>query len=171
MELILSYELLDAEGRSCRGGVASVRPYSKNAALADRPQFTEDGISYEPHCTYDVELTDGRVIRVFWNANLFGGALDVDALTSGPCVLGAVDAFGRHELIVRSEPTVNNRLGVSVCNRTGKVLLLGMGDIIQDGKEAHLVAEGRETFQWRRASPSSCAHTNYAVKNGGTHPK
>jgi hypothetical protein len=152
--------------------VASVGPPSKSPSFADTPQFIEDGVRYAANCTYDVKLTDGRLMRVFWNANLFGDALNVNALTNGPCVLGVVNAFGNHELIVRSEPTMDNRLGVTVCNRNGKALLLGMGDIFQDGQDAYLIAEGRETFQWRKASPSSCGHTNYTVKNGGgTHPQ
>ncbi len=171
MDLMLSYELFDAEGNSRRGGVASVRQPDGALLLSDLPSPSEPGVRYEPESTYHVDLTDGRFIRVFWNAALFGQQLDVDSIMRGPCVLATVDAFGRHELTVRSEPTVDNRLGVTVSNPSGKVLLLGMGDIIEDEQGNHLVAQGRETFQWRKASPSSCAHTNYAVKNGGTLPK
>lgn len=172
MELILSYDLLDAEGKSSRGCVASVRPHDAGSPLSALPEFSDEGVRYASQSTYDVELTDGRRMRVFWNSVLFGDDVDAEAIMEGPCILAAVDAFGRHELIIRSEPTMDNRLGVTVSNRAGKVLLLGMGDIIRDEKGNHsFFAEGRETFQWRRASPSSCGHTNYAVKNGGTHPK
>ena len=88
----------------------------------------------------------------------------------GPVVLAIVDAFGRHDLIVKSEPTENGRLGVTVENREGKVLLLGMGDILADEEHRYFISQGAEVYQWRRASPSSCAQTNYTVKNPGTGP-
>ena len=171
MDLILSYELKDETGRSTRGGVASIVLSNAKSGTFHHPEFSEAGVQYAPSHTYDVELTDGRFLRVFWNAPLFDKRLDVDSLTKGPCIIAVINAFGKYELIVRSEPSLNKRLGVSISNRKGKVLLMGMGDILEDKQGAYLVAEGRETFQWLRASPSSCAHTNYTVRRPGTVPK
>jgi hypothetical protein len=72
--------------------------------------------------------------------------------------------------VVRSEPTVDDRLGITITNRKGKALLIGIGDLVEGATGYYFAAQGQEVFQWRKASPSSCAHTNYAVRNPGTTP-
>jgi hypothetical protein len=172
MELIMSYGLFfDDEAVASHGGVAEIyRPAGEGDPPSAMAGISETDFRHHHEATYVVELTDGRRVRVFWNANLFGERFAHESLQAGPCVLARIDAFARYKLVARSEPTVDHRLGVTISNEEGKVLMLGVGDVVKGEHGHHLVVQGHETYQWRAASPSACAHTNYAVRNPGTTP-
>lgn len=75
--------------------------------------------------------------------------------------------------ILRSEPTLDNRIGLTISNSKGKPLFTGIGDLTEveyaplrpgvKPKKGHAFAfVFSEIYSWRRSSPLSCAHTSGA---------
>jgi hypothetical protein len=170
MELIFSYGLVDSTGKA-RQGISEEVYRPRSPFLSDyAKEMSGDSFSTSDESTFFATLSDGRTICIYWNAVLFDGEVRVSEIQAGPRILAIVRAFGHHDLVARSEPTTDGRLGVNIHNREGKVLLTGLGDVGVSESGPWFAAQGREIFRWQRASPSSCAHTNYAIRNPGTTP-
>jgi hypothetical protein len=71
--------------------------------------------------------------------------------------------------IARSEPTLDNRLAITVANEKNKVLLTGIGDLVEidfeplkpdlPPKKGHqLIVTYHETYKWKQSNPGGCAH-------------
>jgi hypothetical protein len=172
MDLIFSYELFGEGGEQSRGSAVRTVTGSEQS----QPHFPGSDVRCDCESVETIYLSDGRVIKVFWAQGLFDHEGDLHSLLRAPRDLALIDAFGKYVFLCKAEPTVDERIGIAIVNERGKTILVGTGDVLTErdpnGEEfPYLVAFGQEVYKWRRASPSSCAHTSYAVKNPGTFPK
>ena len=59
-------------------------------------------------------------------------------------------------LIARSDPTLNDRVGVAVYNEHGKVIFVGIGDLVEITEPVHthqLIAELQPAYEYITWSP------------------
>jgi hypothetical protein len=152
----------------------------------DHPKFPGSNIECDMDNVDHIKFSGpNRVVKVYWSKRIFGlegnrRLMSEEGLHDVALVETCGGDIGGHLLIVRGEPTTDDRIGFSIANKRNKVLFAGTGDIIKVGYytvESNerieldtLVATFKITYPWKRASVQGCAHGSGAVRNTGTTP-
>jgi hypothetical protein len=111
-----------------------------------------------------INLSDGRKLSVYWTNELFGSAGDPRRLMEKRRLSAITFSSRGQKLLVWTEPTLDDRIGIAIHNDCGKVLFTGIGDVIYGSHGPEFISFGSAEYAWRNASPSGCAHTDWAKK-------
>jgi hypothetical protein len=68
------------------------------------------------------------------------------------------------KLLVWTEPTLDDRIGIAIHNDCGKMLFTGIGDVIDGSHGPEFISFGSAVYAWRTASHSGYAPTDWAKK-------
>jgi len=170
----MTYDLVLERGVRTKG--ASL--WTRSGAEKERPYCESSSLDVDLENVDSIFLSDGRVVKVFWATDVFGPEGDVSLLMAeGVRDLALIETFEGQVLIAKSEPTLDDRIGVSIVNEENKTLFTGVGDLIeidltereyqgpQPGYQGRqFLAYLEDTYQWRQSSPSGCAHTNKYIR-------
>jgi hypothetical protein len=112
-----------------------------------------------------IEMSDGETAMVYWDAEVFGEGGDPDLVMREERDLALILNCEGEIWIGRSEPTLDGRIGLAVYNERGKILMVGIGDLVTlPGGKKRLQGGLENPFSWRAASPKACAHVKPYVK-------
>jgi hypothetical protein len=115
--------------------------------------------------------------RIYWSDEVFGTDGDAQLLMNDregvPLDIALIEVRPGQVWILRSEPTMDDRVGITISNSSGKVLFTGIGDVTPveftplkpdlKPKQGHILTfVFNEVYRWRRSSPMSCGHTSGA---------
>lgn len=174
MGLLLSFEFFDRDRSPIRGATL----YSQYVQEEEPPPFPGTDIRCDLERVELITTSHDRIQpKVFWNDELFGPEGRIDSMLDDrggePLDLALIQIREDREdftWIIRSEPTMNGRIGVTISN-TRKPLFVGIGDIteveftpLREGlprKSGHIFTfTFHEIYSWRRGSPFGCATTS-----------
>jgi hypothetical protein len=192
MPMLASYEFILRDGEVLRGATL----YSELRREEYQPDFPGSDIRCDLERVEVIATSDERFMpKIFWSDEVFGESGDAALLTGDrqdPLDIGLIQIREDQVWIIRSEPTIDDRIGISVFNDRGKVLFTGVGDLtpveyspLRHGlppKKGHVLTfTFHEVFKWRRSSPMECGHTSgsnrvnspaaypdYSAPDGGT---
>lgn len=193
MALLASYEFTLSDGEVIRGATL----YTKIEPQSSQPDFPNSDIQCDLERVEVVTTSDARFTpKIFWSNAVFGpegnAKLLLEEREGVPLDIALVEIRKGQTWVVRSEPTMNDRLGITIANDKGKVLFVGIGDLtpvefvpLKKGlkpKKGHVLTfVFNEIYSWRRSSPMRCGHTSgadqqaspaiypdYSVPDGGT---
>jgi len=110
-----------------------------------------------------------RIIKVFWNKEIFGPAGNPTLLKTGHHDLALIEFFEGQVFVGRSEPTIDDRIGLAIVTEKGRTLFTGVGDLLEIPAPApvpyhQLIASLDLVYQFKAASPSGCAHIRPYVR-------
>ena len=193
MSLLASYEFTLKDGEVIRGTTLykTIQPQKR------QPDFPESSIRCDLDRVEVIVTSDARFTpKIFWSDEVFGTNGDARILREErdgvPLDIALIEVREGQTWIVRSEPTMDDRIGIAISNSKGKVLFTGIGDLTpveftplkQDlkPKSGHVLTfVFSEVYSWRRSSPMSCGHCsgadrkespavypNYSSPDGGT---
>jgi hypothetical protein len=171
-----TYEVSLAEGEFLKGATIGMDIGPERV----QPGFEGSDIECDLERVFRLRTTNGDLApKIFWADSIFGADGDARLLLEDR--KGALHDIALIQVtedevwIARSEPTLDNRLGITVANEENKVLLLGLGDLIEvdlepttpelPPKKGHqLIVTLHESYKWKHASPSGCGHTTGSVR-------
>lgn len=174
MTLLLNFEFMLRDGEIVRG----TGLYKTVQPQRYQPDFPGTDIKCDLERVEVIVTTDPRIRpKVFWREDVFGvngnGLLLTEERDGVPLDIALVEALEGQVWIVRSEPTLDSRIGITISNTNGKVLFTGIGDLTphtftSEDPEVKPI-QGHfftfyfsEVYSFRRSSPMSCAHTSGA---------
>jgi hypothetical protein len=106
-----------------------------------------------------ITLSRGQEAKVFWDAEIFGDRGDPERLLQEERDVALILNCEGESWIGRSEPTLDGRIGLAVYNDKGKVLMVGVGDLVTLANGTRRLQGAVENpFSWRAASPKGCHH-------------
>lgn len=159
----MTYEFILENGERTKG--ASL--WTTTGPEREQPAYPGSNIECDLESVDSIILSDGRIIKVFWAREIFGQTGEPLLLREGPRDLALILTFEGEVLIARSEPTLDDRIGLSVHSEQGRVRLTGIGDLVEikePSRTYQLVGDLESVYSWRKLSPSSCAHTNSSIR-------
>ncbi|MCG5213003.1 hypothetical protein [Streptosporangium sp. KLBMP 9127] len=164
----ISYDYGLDGGERVKGGSL----WTERKSETKQPTFNGSQISCDLENVDSIILNDGRAVKVFWDKEVFGVGGDPTLLLRGHRDVALISTFEGQTLVARAEPTEDGRIGIAIENENGKALFVGMGDLIEIDHPAkfQLLADFSHVYQWRRSSPSSCAHTHGSIRVTPTTP-
>lgn len=171
--MLISYEFYSREGEPIRGSTL----YTEIVEDKRQPEFPGSDIRCDLQRVEAVTTSDGHFSpRVYWRDDVFGTEGSPDILLEDrdgvPLDIALVQLREGETWIVRAEPTMNNRIGVTISN-SRKPLFVGVGDLseveytplrerLSPKRGTSFTFTFSEIFSWRRGSPFSCGHTSGA---------
>lgn len=174
MTLLLNFEFILRDGEVARG----TSLYKTREPQKRQPDFPGSDIKCDLERVEVVVTTDLRIRpKIFWRDDVFGkngnGLLLTEERDGIPLDIALIEALEGQVWILRSEPTLDNRIGITISNSKGKVLFTGIGDLTPhtftsenpDLKpvQGHIFTFFfNEIYSFRRSSPMSCGHTSGA---------
>jgi hypothetical protein len=178
MSVLLTYHFILEDGAVLRG--AALR--SKVQPEECQPEFPGSDIRCDLERVEIVILSDARFApKIFWSDEVFGAngnaQLLLDEREGVPLDIALIELTPSGPVwIMRSEPTTDDRIGMTVSNSKGKVLFAGIGDLTPvellplkknlKPRKGHVVTFGfHEIYKWRRASLGGTAHTTGSVRH------
>jgi hypothetical protein len=165
----LTYDFTLDNGERIKGG--SLR--TEINPERDQPEFPGSDIQCDLENVDSIVLSDDRTVQVFWAQDVFGPDGDPLLLMEDqPRDLGLIVTCEGQTWILRSEPTLDDRIGLNISNERGKTLFTGVGDLVEiaEPRIHQLIASFDAVYRWRRSSPKACAHCHGAVRKGGGGP-
>jgi hypothetical protein len=191
MTLLASYEFILRDGEVLRGTTLSTEVIAQER----QPEFPGSDCDLEG--VEVITTTDARFTpKIFLAADVFGpdgeASLLMEDLDGELRDIALLEVREGQVWIVRTEPTLDDRVGVTIANADGKVLFTGIGDVtpveftpLREGlkrKRGHVLTFAfSEIYKWRRSSPMQCGHTagayrapspavnpDYSAPDGGT---
>lgn len=162
VDLILTFDLVLKDGQHTQGSAIGVESISVN----DHPQVKGFNEPCDLAHVDRITLSDGRHVDLYWATKLFGPNGDKRLLTQEPQQAGLVVPFEGRPFICRTEPTLDGRVGIAIESERGKTLFVGTGDVVEGkgGLTREFISFGQAVYAWKHASPSGCAHTNWAKR-------
>jgi hypothetical protein len=172
MALLASYEFTLRDGEVLRGATL----YTELRPEKEQPEFPGSDIRCDLEHVEVVTTSDRRFTpRIYWSDEVFGPQGNAELLMQDrdgvPLDIALFYVRRGQTWIVRAEPTMDDRVGISIANRNGKVLFTGIGDVTPveftplrpglEPKSGHVLTfTFNEVYKWRRSSPMSCGHTS-----------
>lgn len=195
MSLLAHYEFTLKDGEVIRGTTL----HTKIERQDRHPEFPGSKIRCDLDRTHVIVTSDARFApKIFWSNDVFGTDGDAQLLRLErdglPLDIALIEIREGQTWIVRSEPTMDNRIGISVSNSSAKVLFTGIGNLfpvqytplrpnLRPKQGNILTFVFNEVYSWRRSSPLSCGHCagattvpapaawpDYSAPDGGTTP-
>lgn len=174
MTLLLNFEFTLRSGEVVRG----TSLYKTFELQEHQPDFPGSDIKCDLERVEVVVTTDPRIRpKIFWREDVFGvngnGLLLTEERDGVPLDIALIEALEGQVWILRSEPTLDQRIGITISNSNGKVLFTGIGDLTPhtftsenpDLKpvQGHIFTfYFSEIYSFQRSSPMSCGHTSGA---------
>jgi hypothetical protein len=177
MPLVASYEFTLKGGEVIRGATL----YSKTERQEKQPHFPGSNIRCDLERVEVIHTSDARFRpRIFWSDQIFGKDGNAQLLkelrNEGPLDIALVEVQKDCQpWIVRSEPTLDDRIGITVSSSKGQVLFTGIGDLTPveftprkpelKPRQGHILTfVFREVYSWRMYNPMDCGHTTGSVR-------
>lgn len=148
--------------------------WTETGSEKEQPKFPGSRLECDLDNVDSVILSDGRVIKAFWAKNVFGPDGDPLLLMKEPCDLALILTFEGQTLIGRAEPTLDDKIGLSISNERNRVLFTGVGSLVEIYEPVQgyqLIANLQAVYNWRRSSPSGCAGMFPAIRKDRYPPK
>lgn len=162
-----------------KGG--SVR--TENVADDERVAFRGSDIDVDYEHVDHVFLSDGHMAKFYWAQGLLTPDGEPQRLLEGLTDLAIITAACEGPWLVRSEPTIEDRVGVFVINEDGKPLFTGVGDLVEvevtpvgepggrsPKRAQQLIVTFEAVYSWRASSPKACAHCHGSARKGNYGP-
>jgi hypothetical protein len=166
-----SYEFVLNDNKRVTGASVEVKPSKEKLA----PRCANASIECDIDAVDIVRLSHGGESKVFWDKHAFGADGDPRILLKGPRDVALIVTCEGQVLVVRSDPTANGRVGLAVYNEGNKVLLVGVGDLVEvdvdNARIPQLVATFHPAYEYMRWSPKMCAHLSGAARKDVKRPK
>lgn len=188
-----AYEFVLPNGEPLKGATLGISV----GAEKRQPEFHGSEIKCDLERVFTLKTSNaGLNPKIFWADDIFGaegdGLLMLGHHQGVPHDIALLQVHENETWIARSEPTLDKRLAITVSNQKNKVLLLGVGDLVEvdfepnrpglPPKKGHeLIATLHETYKWIQSNPVSCASCagsvrqstpaawpNYSAPDGGT---
>lgn len=163
----IAYKFFLRDGEEMRG--ASLSTWS--GPEDSQPRTGASDIECDLSSVDTILLTEDRSVKIYWARGLFDVKGGPAVLMEEPRDVALITNCEGGVWVVRSEPTVDGRIGLSVANEAGKALFIGTGDLIElrdpDDDPYQLIAVFEHVYQWRQSSPKACAHCHGAIRKGG----
>lgn len=171
--ITLTYDLTLRDGKRIKG--ATLRTIT--GAEERQPDFPGSKIKCDLETVDTVTTTHsslGITPKFFWAEEIFGREgnplLLLEDREGIPQDIALIHIREGQTWIVRSEPTLDNYLGITVSNERNKVLFAGTGDLVEveftplkpnlPPKQGHqLIMTIQEIYRWKYSSPMSSGHT------------
>jgi hypothetical protein len=131
MALLAPYEFALKSGEIIRGATL----YTKIERREHQPDFPGTDIRCDLE-RVNVVVTSGQRFspHIYWCDEIFGTNGDAQLLRQAredgmPRDIGLIEIPDCQKWIIRSEPTVDGRIGITILNSKGRILFCGIGDI------------------------------------------
>jgi hypothetical protein len=193
MTLIATYEFTLKDGEVIRGATL----YTELRQHDRQPEFPGSNIRCDLERVEVIVTSDSRFTpKIFWSDEVFGTNGNAQLMREDregvPLDIALLEIREGQTWIMRSEPTMDDRIGITISNDKGKVLFTGLGDLTPveytplrpdlKPKQGNIFTFSfSEVYKWRRSSPFSCGHTSgadrkespavypdYSAPDGGT---
>jgi hypothetical protein len=173
MALLATYKFALKGGEIIRGATL----YTKIEPKECQPEFPGSDIRCDLERVNVVITSNPRFVpNIFWSDEIFGTKGDARLLCQGddmPRDIALIEIPGCQTWIMRSEPTADERIGITIANTKGRVLFTGIGDITAvefiplkahlRPKQGHVFTFSfNAVYPWKMANPMDCAHASGA---------
>ena len=162
-EASVSYDFTDSRGRRFKGLALRTETRGEKA----HPKFPTTDIKCNLANVDIIHLRHGAEVKIFWDKLIFGPKGDVLMLKQKARDSALVVSCEGQVLIARTEPLSDGRIGCSVYNAEGRVVLIGVGDLAatdDKGRLDTLVATLSLPYEGMTWSPKGCAHVRPYIK-------
>ena len=163
-EAIILYDFVH-DGKHLKGASWSIE--KEHAKV--QPNFPEAKLKCDLDDIDIIKMNDDIKVKIYWAKDIFGSDGDIMLLKKEPKELALVELCEGQMLLARSEPTVDDRIGLQISNKYNKVLFFGVGDLVQEpynSQEYHFVVHFRELYSWKSPNPGSCGTVTGGAKKG-----
>jgi hypothetical protein len=147
--------------------------WTESGPEQDQPRFSGANLECDLESVDRIILSNGRIVKVFWEKSIYGRDGDMSALMKEPRDIALIVTCEGQVLVGKSEPTMDNRIAFTIANEQGKVLYVGMGDLIEVNEplsHQQLLASIENIYSWRSSSPKACAHCHGSVRKPSGRP-
>ena len=177
MSILFSYRFVNEDAKRLDGTTL----WSHDRPEKTQPKFPRTSIKCDLERVTHVETSEGVLaVKIYWSDEIFGsdgnGLLLKEGKPGGPPRdIALLELHAGQAWIVRSEPTLDDRIGVVVANVYGMPLMAGVGDLtpvdftpVRKGlppKRGHIfTCLLREIYSSRVQNPTGPAHTSGAAR-------
>jgi hypothetical protein len=171
---LANFDFVRRDGERVRGTTL----YKRIEQRDSQPDFPGASI----RCDLDrveviVTSAEGFTPEVYWSLDVFGPEGNADLMRETrdgePLDIALVKIREGQVWVVRAEPTLDDQIGIAICNDKGKTLFTGVGNLapvqyvpLREGLEPRsgtaFTFFFQEVYSWAHSSPFGCATTSGA---------
>jgi hypothetical protein len=174
MAFLVNFDFIRRDGKRVRGTTL----YKRIEQRDSQPDFPGARIQCDLDRVEVIVTSDDEFApEVYWSFDVFGPDGNAELMREPrdgePLDIALVKIREGQVWVVRAEPTLDNQIGIAICNAKGKTLFTGIGNLtpvqyvpLREGLEPKAGTAFtfffREVYSWAWSSPIGCATTSGA---------